>query len=69
MRKKGGCHIVKKEKKKDNLCVIAKKNKRVFFFCFSREAYIRIIVIDLDNNEIIQSLSRDFSLQEKEFSM
>ena len=68
MRKKGGCHIVKKEKKKDNLCVIAKKNKRVFFF-FSREAYIRIIVIDLDNNEIIQSLSRNFSLQEKEFSM
>ena len=62
MRKKGGCHIVKKEKKKDNLCVIAKKNKRVFFFFFSREAYIRIIVIDLDNNEIIQSLSRDFSL-------
>ena len=32
MRKKGGCRIVKKEKKKDNLCVIAKKNKRVFFF-------------------------------------
>ena len=69
MRKKGGCRIVKKEKKKDNLCVIAKKNKRVFFFFFSREAYIRIIVIDLDNNEIIQSLPRDFSLQEKEFSM
>ena len=64
MRKKGGCRIVKKEKKKDNLCVRAKKNKRVFFFFFffSHEAYIRIIVIDLDNNEIIRSLSHDFSL-------
>ena len=47
MRKKGGCRIVKKEKKKDNLCVLEQRKIREIFFFFSREAYTRIIVIDL----------------------
>ena len=67
MRKKGGCHIVKKEKKKDNLCVIAKKNKRVFFF-FSREAYIRIIVIDLIIMKLFGVCLVVFPFREKGFS-
>ena len=42
------------------MCVKVKKIREIFFF-FSRETYIKIIVIDFF--EIIRNLPRDFSLQ------
>ena len=39
----------------------SKKNRRDFYFFFSREIYTKIIVIDFC--EIIRNLPRDFSLQ------
>ena len=62
--------MVEKEEEEKNYCqslirIIcvckSKKNKGVFFFFFSRETYIKIIVIDF--SEIIRNLPRDFSLQ------
>ena len=75
--KEGGCHIVKKKRKriaafeKDNLCVREQRKIReifIFYFFYSHETYTRIIVIDLIIVKLFGVCPVVFPFKEKGFS-